>query len=118
MKIFCRCGYILSDNTDTISYKAHIIPDQDWFDVWDKIEAAVKSENPDKERLMRELMSDVNHITRTMYQCPECGRLYVDDLQYELHEFKPQEQIDAKMLKSKYYKGGMQNGCDKRETQG
>lgn len=37
-KIQCLCGYLISDNTDFISYKARFIADQDYFDLLDEIE--------------------------------------------------------------------------------
>ena len=98
MKIICRCGNILCDNTDAIPYKGHFIADQDWFEFLDKIEAAVKSTELDKERVLNQLMSDTGKLHRTMYQCPQCGRLYVDDTERELCEFVPNKAMVDKHL--------------------
>ncbi len=35
MKIECRCGRMIIDQTDCLPYKAHLIPDQEWFQVHD-----------------------------------------------------------------------------------
>jgi hypothetical protein len=58
MKITCACGALLSDSTDFLSNKAHVVADQDYFDYLDAVPA---------QRQRR--------YERALYQCYECGRL-------------------------------------------
>ncbi|NAS32526.1 hypothetical protein GTQ40_16205 [Flavobacteriaceae bacterium R38] len=37
-KIKCKCGYVISDSTDFIAYKGHLIADQDYYDFYTEIE--------------------------------------------------------------------------------
>lgn len=37
-KILCNCGELIKDQTDFIRNKAHIVADQDYFDLFDEIE--------------------------------------------------------------------------------
>jgi hypothetical protein len=66
MKYKCLCGEIITDNTDCLYYKARCIADQDWDD------------------FLESKLVDGGHdwrLTRTIYQCPKCGRL-----QFERHD--------------------------------
>jgi hypothetical protein len=73
MKITCVCGQLIPDQTDFISYKAWIIADQDWYDAL--------AGAPD----------DAWRLSRTMWQCRSCRRLYIDDRDGNLHRFDPAE---------------------------
>ena len=70
MKITCACGALLSDNTDFIPNKAHLVADQDYFDFFDT--------QPGRERQQYE---------RTMYQCYDCGRLLLQNRAGDLHHY-------------------------------
>jgi hypothetical protein len=61
MKIGCRCGALIRDQTDFLSYKAYLVADQDWFDVLDEL--ATGSE---RRTLLQE-------ASREMWQCTRCG---------------------------------------------
>jgi len=39
VKLQCRCGAVIRDQTDFISYKAYLVADEDWFDVLDDVDA-------------------------------------------------------------------------------
>src|SRR5690349_9237897 len=60
MKYKCLCGEIIADQTDFLHYKARCIADQDWFDF---LESEVAGGGQDWR------------LTKTIYQCPHCGRL-------------------------------------------
>ena len=96
----CHCGYIIHDSTDYISYKGSIIPDQDEIDYFDRIEEIIKSDNPDKNSLMCDFLCEF--VTKTIYQCTECGRLYIEDNinNNKLFCFKPENHSNTKILNS------------------
>ena len=52
----CICGHQLSDITDFLPYKAHLIPDEDW--------------DTDQD-------VDSHDAARTVYECENCGRLWI-----------------------------------------
>ncbi|WP_295615234.1 hypothetical protein [Chamaesiphon sp. GL140_3_metabinner_50] len=113
MKIFCECGHIIHDNTDCISYKASFIADQDSSDLRYKIEEQIKklvtniedaaSNKIDVDVLIEDTMTDISdtitdYSPRTIYQCSECGRLFVDDNQFYTHVFISQDNSVPKNL--------------------
>jgi len=75
MKMRCLCGSIISDNTDFISYKARYLADQDWEDF-----------------LISELPAGGHDwsLTRTMYQCVDCGRLLLQGINGRTLFFNPE----------------------------
>lgn len=101
----CHCGNTIKDNTDCLRQKGHLTPDQDLYSVWDGIDEQVidrvaSSQLPvnDAYVLSRRIMS---LPTRTMYQCSECGRLYIDGLDGKQHCFLPEsEATDRGILRS------------------
>ena len=106
MKIGCRCGETISDSADYISHKAHLTPDQEICGVWDGIDDEVidrlaSGELPVKDAYMvsRRIISSP---TRTMWQCCECGRLYIDGPDGELHCFVPEnDETEKRILRAK-----------------
>lgn len=96
-KIRCYCDNIISDSTDYIRYKGYIIADQDENDYFDSIEKIIKSDNPDKNSLMCDFLCDFD--TKTIYQCTECGRLYIEE-NNKLFCFKPENHSNTKILNS------------------
>lgn len=104
MKFLCECGKTIHDTTDALSYKGSIIADQDMNALWDIIE---KLEKPHKEQI--DVFNDVcNILHRNIYQCPDCGRLYIEDqsnnyyfVRYNV-ENEEQEKINKRLLISAY----------------
>src|SRR5271168_4010506 len=85
MKIGCHCGELIRDQTDDLPWKGHLIPDQEWFATHDAIDDAVidplavgRIEKDQAYHLAREI---IIRSSRLMYQCPRCGRLYIDDFE-------------------------------------
>lgn len=101
MHFYCKCGSRISDITDHISYKAHLIADQDWYDFLDAVVDAITSKEPDREKVVDEFYRDkLNDVRRIMYQCPECGRIYIDGEGNRLYFFQPEEPVNTKLLQS------------------
>ncbi len=112
MKIFCECGYVIYNNSDAISYKARFTANQDSSDLFDKIEEQIKklvtnieytaSNKIDVDVLIEDTMTDVSETisdySRTIYQCSECGRLFIDNSQFHTHVFIPQDDSVPKNL--------------------
>lgn len=106
MKIDCHCGNTISGSTDYLSHKAHLTPDQDIYGVWDGLEAqlidrvaAGELTVPDAYMVMRRIM---DAPARLMYQCFECGRLYIDGPDDRLHCFVPEnDDTEKRILRSR-----------------
>jgi hypothetical protein len=106
MKISCRCGAMISDTTDYISRKGHLTPDQEIYGVWDGIDdevidrvASGELSVNDAYMVSRRIMSSP---TRLMWQCFECGRLYIDGPNGDLHCFVPEdEHTEKRMLRAR-----------------
>ena len=81
MKIQCRCGARIVDQSDGLSDKAYLLPDEGFFELLDAITNAVRFSGPsgaDKEAAADAVRELVINLTRCIYQCVECGRLYID----------------------------------------
>lgn len=99
MKINCECGWVIPDITDGVPNKAYLIPDQDWETLWDSIDDAI--ENPGstpKEREARCMALRQLRLFRTLWQCPGCGQLFIDDQKYELQLFVPRSPETSKSI--------------------
>ncbi|MEK7953476.1 hypothetical protein [Luteolibacter soli] len=77
MKFACACGNLIPDQTDYLSYAAHLIADQDLYD------ATAMSERGSSDWWPS--------LTRKLYQCDSCGRLWIEDRGRELRAFVPEE---------------------------
>ena len=93
MKFSCDCGRIISDQTDALPHKAHLIPDQLWNSLWDEIDANIllplSQRRLTEEAASMRLRTLISNATRLAYQCPDCGRLFLDVKQPALHAFVP-----------------------------
>ncbi|HRQ88183.1 MAG TPA: hypothetical protein PLA50_05260 [Bacteroidia bacterium] len=92
MKIGCHCGATLIDQTDDLPHKGHLIPDQEWFPVYDGIDAViddVAAGRTDAEAAYMKVRILLGAAARHVYQCKACGRLFVDDRWHQLHTFVP-----------------------------
>lgn len=130
MKISCKCGHWIVDQTDYLPYKGMIIRDQDEEDVMQQISDDVVSfinaivagrrEHWIKERyegIGDELDDDnvvADILTRCwaarsldIYQCEECGRVFIDKYTRsgEMRCFTPEEEDWAGTLKSERFSG-------------
>lgn len=106
MKISCRCGAIIVDQTDDLPHKAYLIPDQVWSGMWDAIDSEVIDPVADgqlsREGAYRRSRSIIWQPARLMWQCRACGRLYVDDRDRQLVCFAPEgEPTDHEVLRSR-----------------
>lgn len=106
-KLRCSCGYVISDSTDHLSYKAYFVADEDLQDVLERtgraVDAVVKfieaRERGEQEQclaehrlayaghslatIIEELIGlhdpfSISYEQRTMYECEECGRILLE----------------------------------------
>lgn len=82
MNFQCECGHRISDTTDYLSYKAHLISDQDWYDFIEEIDAAIEmpeSTEGDKVKALMKIRALSSKLSRTVYQCTKCGNIFFGD---------------------------------------
>jgi hypothetical protein len=90
MKIKCKCGSIIVDQTDCLKSKGYIISDTQWFEFWDAIDEAIEKSGPskiDKERASTQLGQQ--QIFKTVWECSDCGKLFVDSKNGKLISYSP-----------------------------
>lgn len=102
-KIFCRCGNVLRDITDGIRYKGYIISDREQFDLYDFVDELIESDNPDKELLAMTFRSNISlgdsYIRmKEIFQCPQCGRIFIEATPGEFVVFTPEEHTENNLL--------------------
>ena len=89
MKIECACGEKIHDTTEYLPNKGYVLGDKDNFKFWDAVDAAIESplvgESPEATcvRLRR------GNPSRLVWECLNCGRLYLDDVNHRLVEYVP-----------------------------
>lgn len=102
MKIGCECGAVIVDQSDSLPHKASFIPDQDLFNVFDSLDKEIVERlatgelSPDEA--YRNLRTIINKASRSMYQCRECGRLYLDDRTRTLHSYLPADEVTQREI--------------------
>jgi hypothetical protein len=106
MKIGCECGAVIVDQTDYLPHKGHLIPDQDWFDTLDAVDDEVVNRLVAGEITKDDAYWQVRVIiirsVRMVYECRECGRLYIDDHEGNLQSYVPENRDASKeILRSK-----------------
>ncbi len=92
MKLHCECGNLITDSTDSLPWKANLLPDQEWFavlDMMDDIIEKVASGGMAAEAGMMALRGAHGSATRTAWQCAHCGRLMVEDHDHQIHQYVP-----------------------------
>ena len=103
MKIKCYCGSLIIDVADNLPWKGYLTPDQGWFSIFDAINKlidAVANGRMEKEAAYHRASSIIIRSSRHMWQCPTCGRLYIDGSDGQLRCFMPEgDLIDREVLR-------------------
>ncbi|NOU85586.1 hypothetical protein GC102_07310 [Paenibacillus sp. LMG 31460] len=104
MKFMCECGHPIYDTTDYLSYKAHLISDQDWFDFLEEIDSAIEKSGPseiDKEKALMKIRSLSSNLTKKVYQCNKCRNMFFYNNPPRLEVFRPSsDSVNKKLLRS------------------
>ena len=89
-KIDCKCGHMISDSTDFISYKGHLIADQDYYDFFDEIE--------NKE--WNDATSAGSKYFNEVFQCTNCQNIIIlrDNKRFDFKSIGSED--DSKILNS------------------
>lgn len=101
MKITCPWGATIRDQTNNLPQKGHVIPDQEWFPVFDAIDALIENvanKRTDLDTAQTQFRNILGEAARFAYQCQNCGYLFVDDRQYQLHIFAPASSDTCKSI--------------------
>lgn len=106
MKMSCRCGAVIVDQTDDLPQKAHVIPDQEWFATYDAIDneviAPLAAGRLGKEAADRLARRAIGRSARLMWPCRVCGRLYIHGCDGQLRCFVPEgEPADREIIRSR-----------------
>ncbi len=84
------------------------MPDQDTNEFWQLIEDAEKPHTKDEQHNLHGKLYDL--LERCIYQCPECGRLFLENASGSLTMFtpndtaEPEPEVDRRMLISDHGK--------------
>jgi hypothetical protein len=108
-KIECACGNVIRSSINPVRHKAHFVANQDIDDMETEVEKCLDQ----LEILIRQATSEVNlgheirllkdkvlywtnFYQRRMYQCTQCGRLYIQDSENKTRriEFVPAYPIE------------------------
>ena len=98
--IQCKCGEILHDNTDNISYKGCILSDKQFFPLLDLADEMIESESAEREALAMRFRRNIGRYIRfrDVYQCYECGRLIAEGEDGDFLFFLPEEHGNTRLL--------------------
>jgi hypothetical protein len=102
MRFTCVCGNVLRDQTDYIPYKAWFAADQDLEEIAREVGArAAKDDDP--ADLGDHIYSALFPRLHTLYQCYNCGRVFVDDPDdpTAFQIFRPENSAWKKVLASR-----------------
>ena len=102
-RLGCKCGFVFHDNSDGHYWKAHLITDRDWFPLLDMANGLIESPDPDRGALCHTLLHNLSGKdacvqSRDLYQCPECGRVYIEDPDGRFFCCAPEDPDSGRML--------------------
>lgn len=102
MKIKCDCENIIVDQTDYLKNKGRLISDTQWFDFWDSIDDAVeKTGNSAREKEEACMQLRKQDLFKTLWECQNCGKLFVDGENGELIKYSPDNKNYNQVLNKK-----------------
>ena len=126
MKFRCTCDKVIRDQTDSLTYKAHYISDQDWHDSYELISEKIlefmkaidqgkekewiaefyntkDTDWPSRKTVIEDIQTNFRmELEKTIYQCEDCGRLYIETEGSDyFQKFKLDEHENKTVLKGK-----------------
>lgn len=95
----CDCGEIgFLSSTDNRSYVAHFIPDQEYDAFSELVDDAIEKSGTSARQKAAACLSWRTFQMPRIWQCPNCGSLYVQDLIGNRHRFDPASEDVSKQL--------------------
>ena len=100
----CKCGFVFHDNSDGHYWKAHLFTDKDWIPLLNMAAGLIESPDPDRGALCHTLLANLGSgkdacvQERDLFQCPQCGRVYIEDPDGHFFCFAPEDTDCGKML--------------------
>ncbi len=94
----CKCGHVMIDRTDSLPYKGRLLADQDWSWFLESLSRFAESVKLAKRKVQPQHADQLVRRCRHVYQCPECGRLYLQDSGNQYHAFLPEGDSPNKWL--------------------
>ena len=70
----------MSDGTDYISYKGHIIPDMNYYDIFDKVDDVldkIKENNCVEDSDYMQARIEISKNQTSIFQCNQCAKIYI-----------------------------------------
>lgn len=91
MKLKCSCGQFLTDSAGSSPLHADTLPNC-LIDLYcDTIESALVDNAEKSPDVASQFVVDrTTMFFRRMCQCPECGRVHIEDSEYQIHSFAPE----------------------------
>jgi hypothetical protein len=115
-KLGCQCGNVMSDVSDNLPYKAQLVPDQYFYDFFERIESAIKdlieaTRNGKREEWVmknfnfppypldlrdEQMISDIFgkyyfDLKKDIFQCEKCGRIHIEKERNHFVSFLPED---------------------------
>ncbi len=110
MHFSCRCGFVFHDTADSESFKAWYLADEDTEEFADIIQAGDNAPPPAVHRFSDtyEKLIVNKLFMRTIFQCPDCGRIFIDDPDdaKQFLCFAPEGRTNREILRSEHRKSG------------
>lgn len=88
MKLRCICGASIHDVGDGQENKAYFIPDENWEAMTESIDTG------------KSVWNETRKYKRSILQCYQCCRIYIQNCNGEYESFKPDEGVEFGILKS------------------
>ncbi|WP_420458216.1 hypothetical protein [Neolewinella sp.] len=79
------------DQTDALPHKGHLLPDTQWDDFWNAVDAAIEQPGwtpHDRAAACMRLRRQWHF--KTCYECTDCGRLLISGANGELVTYTPE----------------------------
>ena len=98
--IQCKCGEILHDITDNISYKGRILSDKQFFPLLDLADELIEDNSADREAVAMRFRQNIGGYIRfrDIYQCYNCGRILIEGENGEFLFFMPDGHDNTRLL--------------------
>jgi hypothetical protein len=108
MKIACKCGEIIRDQTDGLPWKGHLIPDQEWHPLLNAIDGIIDDTKAGLlqgaaacmylRRAVNSLRKALNSASKLVYQCGRCGRIFIFERNDPAHIYWPESESTSKQI--------------------